>query len=180
MKTASSGKNTNPFISRLAIAAITGAVALTFLGSAAPQLRAETPPDQIKAAGAIALTTDLLDKMDKFIKNVSTDAAAKAELGAIGKDPSITPESWGTTIAAKCPKAVEVFKASGITPDEFSKAIFAIMAVSMSEDMAKSEDKTVAANAAFITANKDRCDATFGSFMMLGEPGPGTSPAANP
>jgi hypothetical protein len=148
-----------------------------FSFAAAPDLRAETPPDQIKAAGSIPLTTDLLDKMDKFIKAVSTNEAAKAELSAIGKDPSITPESWGSIIAAKCPKAVEVFKSAGITPDEFSKGIFAIMACAMSEDMAKSDDKAAAANAAFVAANKDKCDAVFGGFMMLSEPGPGSSPA---
>ena len=173
MKAASSGNTTPTFISRLAIASIAGALAITVVGFvAAPDLRAETPPDQIKAAGAIPLTTELMDKMDKFMKSVSTDEAAKAELAAAGKDPSITPETWGSVISAKCPKAVAIFKASGLTPDEFAKAIFAIMAVGMSEDLAKSEDKAVAANAAFVAANKDRADAIFGAFMMLGEPGP--------
>jgi hypothetical protein len=181
MKAASSGNNTILFISRRALASIAGALALTALGfAAAPDLRAETPPDQIKAAGAIPLTTDLLDKMDKFIKSVSTADAAKAELAAVGKDPSMTPETWGNVIAAKCPKAVEIFKASGLTPDEFGKAIFAIMAVGMSEELAKSEDKTIQANAAFFAANKDRVDAIFGAFMMLGEPGPSSSPASTP
>jgi hypothetical protein len=178
MKAASSGKNTITFISRLAIA---GALTVTGLGFAtAPGLRAETPPDQIKAAGAIPLTTELLDKMDKFIKSVTTDDEAKAELAAVGKDPAITPETWGSIISAKCPKAVGIFKASGLTPDEFSKGIFAIMAVAMSEDLAKSEDKTVQANAAFVAANKNRADATFAGFMMLGEPGPSSSPASTP
>lgn len=178
MKEVSSGNNTVPFLSRLAIA---GAFTVAVLGfAAAPDLRAETPPDQIKAAGAIPLTTELLDKMDKFVKAVSGDEAAKAELAAIGKDPSITPETWGSIITAKCPKAVEIFKSSGITPDEFSKGIFAIMAVAMSEDLAKSEDKAVAANAAFVAANKDRADAVFAGFMMLGEPGPSSSPASTP
>ena len=178
MKAASSGNNIISSISRLAIASIAGALTVIVLGfAAAPDLRAETPPDQIKAAGAIPLTTELLDKMDKFIKNVSTDEAAKAELTAVGKDPSMTPENWGSVIAAKCPKAAEVFKASGLTPDEFGKAIFAIMAVSMSDDLAKSEDKTIQANAAFLAANKSRADAIFGAFMMLGEP---SSPASTP
>jgi hypothetical protein len=181
MKAASSRNNTTPFISRLAIASIAGALILIGLGFAgSPDLRAEIPPDQIKAAGAIPLTTDLLDKMDKFIKSVSTDDAAKAELVAVNKDPSITPETWGSIISAKCPKAVEIFKAAGLTPDEFSKGIFAIMAVGMGEDMAKSTDKTVAANAAFLAANKDRTNATFGAFMTLGEPGPGSSPPPTP
>lgn len=153
-----------------------GALALTALCfAAAPELRAETPPDQIKAAGGIALTTELLDKMDKFIKGVTSDDAAKTELAAVSKDPSITPENWGSVVAAKCPKTVELFEGADLTPDEFGKAIFAIMAVSMSEDLAKSEDKTVKANALFVEANKERAGAIFGAFMMLGEPGPPSS-----
>ncbi|MEY2490583.1 MAG: hypothetical protein QOC70_2525 [Verrucomicrobiota bacterium] len=186
MKAASSAHNTRPFISRLAIASIAGALTLTLLGFAATPVGAEIPADQIKAAGAIPLTTELLDKMEKFIKSVNTDDAAKAELAAAGKDPSITPETWGSIISAKCPKAVAIFKASGLTPDEFTKGVFAIMAVGMavgmSEDLTKSADKTVQANAAFVAANKDRTEAIFGAFMMLGEPGPGPSsaPASTP
>ena len=181
MKAASSGNNTIPFISRLALASIAGALALTVLGFAAtPALRAETPPDQIKAAGAIPLTTELLDKMDKFVKAVSADDAAKAELVAVNKDPSITPETWGSIISAKCPKTIEIFKATGLTPDEFSKGIFAIMAVAMGDELAKSEDKTVKANYDFVAANKDRANAIFGGFMTLGEPGSSSSPASTP
>ena len=180
MKSASSGNNSITSIVRLGIASIVGVLTIIGFGlAAAPDLRAETPPDQIKAAGAIPLTTELLDKMDKFIKSVSSNEAAKAELAAIGKDPSITPETWGGIISAKCPKAVEIFKASGLTPDEFCKGIFAIMAVAMSDELAKSEDKTVAANAAFVAANKDRSNAVFAGFMALGEPGP-SSPASTP
>jgi hypothetical protein len=51
------------------------------------------------------------------------------------------------------------------------------MAVGMSDDLAKSEDKAVQANVAFVAANKDRADAIFGAFMMLGEPGPSSSPS---
>ncbi|HYJ05789.1 MAG TPA: hypothetical protein VEX43_11680 [Chthoniobacterales bacterium] len=173
MNAASSGNNTITFISRRAIASMAGALAIAALCfAAAPDLRAETPPDQIKAAGAIELTTELLDKMDKFIKGITSNDAAKAELAAVSKDPSITPENWGSVVAAKCPKTVEIFKTAGLTADEFGKAIFAIMAVSMSEDLAKSEDETVQANAEFVEANKERAGAIFGAFMMLGEPGP--------
>ena len=118
--------------------------------------------------------------MDKFMKSVSADAAAKAELAAVDKDPSTTPETWGSLVSAKCPKVVAIFKTSGLTPDEFSKGIFAIMAVAMSEDLTKSTDKTVAANAAFVAANKDRTNAVFAGFMMLAEPGPSPSPASTP
>jgi hypothetical protein len=166
-----SGNRTITSISRLGLASIAGALALTVLGFAnAPDLRAETPPDQIKAAGAIALTTDLLDKMDEFVTAVKSDNAAIAELDAIGKDPSITPENWGSVVSAKCPKTVELLEEAELTPDDFAKAIFAIMAVSMSEDLAKSEDKTVKANAAFVATNKDKVDKVFGGFMMLGAP----------
>ena len=173
MINASSGHPPITFISRRAIASIAGALAISLLGfAAAPELGAETPPDQIKAAGAIALTTELLDKMDEFIKSLNSDNAAKAELAAVSKDPSITPENWGSVITAKCPKTVELFEEAELTPDDFGKAIFAIMAVSMSEDLAKSEDKTVKANAAFVEANKERAGAIFGAFMMMGEPQP--------
>jgi hypothetical protein len=171
MKPASSGNNTT-FISRLAIASIAGALAITSLGFvAAPAVRAEIPPDQIKAAGSIPLTTDLLDKMDKFLKAASADDAAKAELAVIGKDPTMTPEKWGSEVTAKCPKTAEIFKSTGITPDDFSKGIFAIMACAMGDELAKSEDKAVKANYDFVNANKDRAGAIFGSFMTLGEPG---------
>jgi hypothetical protein len=171
MNAVPSANNTIPFTCRRRITAIVGALALSVSAFAgAPALRAETPPDQVKAAGAITLTTDLLDKMDEFIKSVSSDKAAKAELAAVSKDPSITPENWGTVISAKCPKTVELFEEAEITPDDFGKAIFAIMAVSMSEELAKSTDKAVAANAAFVEANKERAGAIFGAFMMMGEP----------
>jgi hypothetical protein len=141
-----------------------------------PTIHAETPADQVKAAGAIPLTTGLLDKMDAAIKSLGEDAAAKAELTEIGKDPNMTPEAWATAINAKCPKAAADFKAAGITPDDFSKAIFAIMACAFSEDLVKSEDKAVKANAEFVKAN-NRCEKTFGSFMQLSMP---AEPAATP
>jgi hypothetical protein len=178
MKAASSGKNIISFISRLAIASIAGALTITLLGFA-PDLRAETPADQIKAASAISLTSELLDKMDKFMKSVSTDAAAKAELAAVDKDPSTTPEAWGSIISAKCPKVVAIFKATGLTPDEFGRGILALMAVGMNDDLSKSENKTVQANAAFVVANRGRTDAIFNAFLVFGEPGP-SAPASTP
>jgi len=181
MKAASSGNKTVQFTSRLAIGSIAGALALTLFAFAASPLRAETPADQIKAAAAIPLTTDLLDKMDKAVKALGTDEAAKTELGAIGKDPNMTPESWAAAVTSKCPKATADFKSAGITADDFSKGIFAIMACAMSDDMAKSTDKAAAANAAFVTSNKDKCDAVFSGFMMLSMPAePASSPASTP
>jgi hypothetical protein len=136
----------------------------------APAVRAETPPDQMKAAGAIPLTTALLDKMDTALTALSADDAAKKELATASSDPSINPDNWGSSIEAKCPKAAAIFKTAGTSADDFGKAIFAIMAVSMSEDAAKSEDKNVKANAEFMVANKDRAEKTFGKFMELSMP----------
>lgn len=138
--------------------------------AAAPNLSAETPPDQIKAAGAIPLNEALFNKMDEFVKAVGQDAGARAEMAEINKDPSIGPENWGSTINAKCPKTVALLKDAGLTADEFSKGIFAIMAIGLSEGLDKSTDKTVKANAEFIAANQERAGNLFGAFMALGEP----------
>ena len=179
MNSALSRNHCLPFTSRLALAFFTGALVLTLVGfAAAPEVGREIPPDQLKAAGAIPLTTDLLDKMDTAIKGLSADAAAKAELTAIGKDPNMTPEAWAAAISSKCPKAAEIFKSAGVTPDDFIKGVFAIMAIAFSDDLEKSSDKVVAANATFVAANKDKCGAVFGTFMEMGSPS--SSPAATP
>ena len=162
---------------------VVAALALILLGVVLPPaLRADIPPDQLKAAGAIALTTDLLDKMDSFVKAMTADSAAKAELNEVGKDPSINPDNWASVINSKCPKTVAVFKANNVTPDDFSKAIFAIMAIAfMPDEFAKSEDKTVKANADFVAANKDRADTIFGGFLALSvAPDPSSTPASTP
>jgi hypothetical protein len=173
MKPASSGRNTIPFLSRLALALIATTV-LAFAG--APGLHAQSPPDQVKAAGAIPLTTDLLDSMDEVIKAIDADNAAKAELAVIGKDSSLTPETWAAAVTSKCPKAAAHFTEAEITPDEFGKAIYAIMACAMGDDLAKSDDKAVKANAEFVAANKSRAEAVFGSFMKLQDPGASSAP----
>jgi hypothetical protein len=138
----------------------------------APALRAETPPEQVKDAAAIKLTTDLLDKMDAFISAVSADAAAKAELDEIGKDPAVSKDqdAWAAAITAKCPKTSAHLKTAGITAPDFTKGISAIMACAMSEDMVKSDNADAKANAEFVKANNARAEKTFGSFMELSMP----------
>src|SRR2546423_40454 len=146
-----------------------------------PATRAAIPESQLKLAGAIPLTTELLEKMEKFLPTAKSDAAAKAELVAVTKEnkdnPPMTGEAWGSLITAKCPKTVAVFEAVGLTPEEFGKAAHAIETIIMGEamappgdpdNMAKSEDKTVAANAAFVAANKARAEAVYGNFATFG------------
>jgi hypothetical protein len=124
---------------------------------------------------------ELLEKMEKFLTSAKSDAAAKAELVAVTKEnrdnPPMTGEAWGSLITAKCPKTVAVFEAAGLKPDEFGKAALAIQSIILGEamappgdpdNMAKSEDKTVAANAAFVAANKARAEAVFGIFATFG------------
>jgi hypothetical protein len=182
MNPASLRHQTIPFTSRLALASIAGALALTLFGfAAAPRTRADIPANELKRAGAVPLTTELLDKMEKFLTSVKSDAAAKAELVAVTNEnkgnPPETGEAWGSLITAKCPKTVEIFKASGLTPDEIYKAAHAIEAIMFGDamappgdkdNMAKSEDKTVAANAAFVAANRARAEGAYANFMVLG------------
>lgn len=145
------------------------AIALLFTLAAAPALRAEPPPDQVKDAAAIKLTTDLFDKLEAFIQGVTADAAAKAELAEIGKDPAVNQnqDAWAAAITAKCPKTSEHLKKAGITATDFTKGISAIMACAMSDDMAKVDNETAKANAEFVSANKARAEKIFGSFMEM-------------
>jgi len=135
-------------------------------------LRAETPAEQAKYCGGIPLTTDLLDKMDAFVKSTSSDAAAKAELTEIGKDPAAgtTPEGWVSAVNSKCPKVVENLKAAGVSVEDFAKGMFALMGCSMTEDFTKSEDATLKANAEFVKANNERASKVFMAFMELTNP----------
>jgi hypothetical protein len=59
-----------------------------------------------------------------------------------------------------------------LTPDEFTRGFFAITAADGIDELAKSENKTVKANADFIAANKDRADTIFSAFLGLAQPGP--------
>ena len=161
--------------------AATLAVIALFGFAAAPTTRAEPPAAELKVAGTIPLTTELFDKMEKFLSSIKSDAAAKAELVAgikgIRDNPNLTGEAWGNLISAKCPKTVEIFQASGLTPEEFGKAAFAIEAIIFADamappgdkdNMAKSEDKAAAANAAFVAANRARAEAIYAGFSLLG------------
>jgi hypothetical protein len=142
---------------------------LLFTLAAAPALCAEPPADQVKDAAAIKLTTELFDKLEAFIQGVSGDAAAKAELAEIGKDPNVnaSQDAWAAAITAKCPKTSGHLKTAGISATDFTKGISAIMACAMSDDMAKVDNETAKANAEFVGANKARAEKIFGSFMEM-------------
>jgi hypothetical protein len=133
---------------------------------------ASAPAQEAKDCGAIPLTNDLLDKMDAFVKTMTGDAAAKAELVEIGKDSTAntTSEGWVSAVNSKCPKTAANLKSAGISVEDFAKGMFALLACSMSEDLAKSEDAVIKANAEFIKANNARATKTFADFMQLTMP----------
>lgn len=153
---------------------------LLFALALMPAGRAAIPEDELKRAGAIVLTTELLEKMEKFTASLRSDAAAKGELAAVlkeEKDGIPRGEAFGKLIRAKCPKTLALFEAAGVTPEDFGKAADAIESIIFAEgmappgdsdNMAKSTDKTVAANAAFVAANKARAEAVYGTYMVLG------------
>src|SRR5947207_6704760 len=108
MNPASPRKQTIHFVSRLATVsmAATLAVIALFGFTAAPTTRAEAPEKELKVAGAIPLNTELLDKMEKFLSSIKSDAAAKAELVAgingIRETSSLTGVAWRKALSSKC------------------------------------------------------------------------------
>jgi hypothetical protein len=184
MNPASLGKQITHSVFPLAASPVTATLAVIALFGFAstPMSRAAVPESELKATGAIPLTTELLDKMEKIFTSVRSDSTAKAELAAVKKEnqgnPPMTGEAWSSLISAKCPKALEIFKASGLTVEEFGKAAFAAVSLSWidglatpedKDNLAKSEDKTVAANVAFFAANKSRVEAIYANFMVMGD-----------
>ena len=153
-----------------------------------PAMPAQTPSDQAKMAGAIPLTIELLDKIDKFTKAVSTDAATTAEWNTSSKDSAISSDSPATVINSKYPKLAAAFKAAGLAPEDFVKAYGAILVTGVIAELPTPvEDKSAAANIAFYKANKDRVTATMNSLEALDKgadssssPAPSASPASRP
>jgi hypothetical protein len=144
-----------------------------------PAARATISDDQIKTAGGIKLTTELLDKMDKVAKAVTADEAARTELAAV-KETELDATVAG--INSKCPKAVAYFKEAGITVEEFMKGMGAMLACLMDEadELAKSDNETAKANADFFKANKDRCNAVGGAVMAMSSGPDASDPAKKP
>ncbi|MFL6514189.1 MAG: hypothetical protein ACJ8M1_04125, partial [Chthoniobacterales bacterium] len=105
-----------------------------------PSIGAAVPENELKLAGAIPLTTELFDKIEKFYAGAKSDAAVKAELVGVTKEnkdnPPMTGEAWGSLITAKCPKTLEIFRATGLTPEELGKAAHAIESIIIGEEMA--------------------------------------------
>ena len=131
-----------------------------------PKVRAKIPDDMIKSAGAIELTTELVDKMDTAAKAVRADDAARAEMAAVKE---MDPAKWAAEVDSKCPKTVAHLKETGITADELMKGSLVMLACVFDEkgEFLNSDNETVKANAEFCKENKDRCDKVFGEVMAM-------------
>lgn len=131
-------------------------------------VNAQITPEQARMAGAIPLTTQLLDKLDKLSQAIAADAETKMQYVTSGKDSSIAPETAESAIAAKYPKLAAAFKSAGMTVDEFIKTMSTLpMTAALAEMGGTPEEGTAAANIAFYKANKDRVRAALGKLEDL-------------
>jgi len=146
-------------------------VSLLFVVALLTRVRAQLPDQVEKMAAAVPLTTALLDSLDKFAKTVGSDAAVRADMEAMDKDPAFSMDKFGEVVA-KYPKLSAAFKSAGLSPDDFMKANVALAATAGAVELANNglstgTDKTVQANIEFFKANKDRCTATMNALQTL-------------
>ena len=144
-------------------------VALTIV----PAVTARISDDQIKSAGALALTTELLDKMDKAAKAVRADEVARTEMAGVKETER---DAVIAALNSKCPKTAAYLKEAGITADQLMDGMSAILACVMDEsgELAKSDNETAKANAEFVKQNTERCNTVGGELMAMS-----TAPDAN-
>jgi hypothetical protein len=153
--------------------------------TAVSAVTAQVTPEQAKMAGAVPLSTVLLDKIDSLLKKVDADPAAKAEYIAAGKDAGARPENMTSLVETKYPKLAAIFKTSDLTPFEFMNASGSVFLTTMLSEMdTPVQDERAAANIKFYKANKERVTATMnrleaiekGSGNTSSSPSPSSSP----
>jgi|GEM_PF-5131921 len=135
-------------------------------------------PAVLEMAGSLPLTTKLLDSLEKFVKGLKSDRAAKQEWDTFMQGGN------GDVDDPKFTKLAALFKSAKLAPEDLSKASLAMSGTALAGQMADAgkdigTDKTVAANIAFVRANKDRVLAYMTAFGRLANP-PASSPAASP
>ncbi|MFL6516411.1 MAG: hypothetical protein ACJ8M1_15445 [Chthoniobacterales bacterium] len=153
--------------------------AITFLAASA--VPAQDAADQAKAAGAVPLSTVLLEKVDNVVKKVESDPAAKVEYMAAGKDAGARPENMTELVETKYPKLAALFKTTDMPPFEFMNASGAIfMTAALSETETAPEDERAAANIKFYKANKERVTATMNRLEAAEKGGTEKTAPASP
>ncbi len=111
----------------------------------------------------IPLTMDKVDKMGKLIQSVNADPAAKAAMEETSKDETISTAmmsggSINDTINTKYPKAAALYKAAGITPDDFMATIMSISMAATGSADGTSDAAVAKTNVDFFNANKDKIE----------------------
>src|SRR4051794_29855287 len=110
-------------------------ILLILLVSLLPAVFAQAGPERAQAEGTIPVNAELLDKIEKFARNVANDPAARAEWTRSDEDPAMTPESATAVVSAKYPKLDAAFKAAGFTASDFFKALGALIETSLMAEM---------------------------------------------
>lgn|SRR5689334_4200059 len=148
------------------LACTAAAVALGAFTTVVPAVSAKISDDQIKSAGGIELTTELVDKMEKAATAIHADEAARTELSAI-KETDV--DALAAAMESKCPKTAAHLKEAGISAADLMKGASAMLACFMDEqgELANSDNETAKANAEFVKENKQRCDKVGGEVMAM-------------
>lgn len=109
----------------------------------------------------VALNNDRIDKLGKFVQSVNADPASKAVMEEVGKDETVTGAmmsggSINDAVNTKYPKAAALYKAAGLTPDEFMQTIIAISLAETGVAEGTTDAAAAKANVEFYNANKDK------------------------
>ena len=111
----------------------------------------------------IPLTMDKIDKMSKLVESVNADPANKAAMEEVGKDETVASAmmsggSVNDTITSKYPKAAALYKAAGITPDDFMATIMSVSMAATDATEGTSDAAVAKANIDFFKANKEKIE----------------------
>ena len=106
---------------------------------------------------------DKVDKVTKFVQSVESDPAKKAVMEEADKDEAVVTAMTGggsinDVINSKYPKAAAVYKAAGLTPDDFMAAVVSISMASTGMTEGVADVDVAKKNVEFYNANKEKVD----------------------
>lgn len=111
----------------------------------------------------VPLSMDKVDKVTKFVQSVESDPAKKAAMEEADKDEAVVTAMTGggsinDVINSKYPKAAAVYKAAGLTPDDFMATVVSISMASTGMSDGVDNVDVAKKNVEFYNANKDKVD----------------------
>ena len=117
----------------------------------------------------VALTTERIDKLGKFVQTVNADPASKAAMEEIGKDETVTSAmmnggSINDAVNTKYPKAAALYKSAGLTPDEFMQTIIAVSLAETGVTDGTTDATAAKANVDFYNTNKEKIEKIMSSM----------------